>query len=671
MIERGTSNGRDVSADANGCVSPSPAAVNHVMRFALSAYVALISAAGLLLLAVDLMAVPSWHAPWSPLTFLGLFALAIPSYRLVVAVRRGLLMSPSSIPLIAGAFLLPPGLAQLLAAVAPLGWALTRRVPPHKTLFNVANSSLVLGLAIHLTAPVATPDNLVAGTWLGPMAGLALASVHGVLSVLTVLFAIAIEHRRWPWEVVGTQMLLQVGAEAGLGLMGGLLAVLLLLLPAWAPALLLPATFVYLGQRALGQAERRTQRLVLASRVGRSVAASPAIELAFEAISNSDIREALRADGIALVPLGSSPAFAVYVPRGVVDQPAVRKLLAQRVAVDGQRVEIFGDERLPATWISPQVRGLHLTATAVPFHTPDQQLVGAVVVWRPVARSIQAWSRPGFAPEDLLLVETLADYAAVVVENARLRREAAEADMMRELTRLKDEFLGQVSHELRTPLTIIHAYTELIAENRLPNATEIMRAASEARGSTVLMARLVEDLLDTSHLDSGRFSLKLELVDLASWLRQTCSAFGQASRTHVLEVDVPSSLPHARVDLSRLGQVVNNLLTNAVRYSPDGTSILVSARAVTDGEEIEIRVRDHGPGIPGSEHARIFEKFYRGKTGTTQTTRGAGLGLAVARALVEAHHGSIGVDSRLGHGSAFWVRLPVAVTPSRERDLAA
>jgi signal transduction histidine kinase len=106
-----------------------------------------------------------------------------------------------------------------------------------------------------------------------------------------------------------------------------------------------------------------------------------------------------------------------------------------------------------------------------------------------------------------------------------------------------------------------------------------------------------------------------------------------------------------------LGQVVNNLLTNAVRYSPEGSEVRVSARVV-GRSEVEIRVADQGIGIPADECDRIFEKFYRGKDGATHSVRGTGLGLAVAKMLVEAHHGHIRVDSEVGKGSTFIVRLP-------------
>jgi len=279
----------------------------------------------------------------------------------------------------------------------------------------------------------------------------------------------------------------------------------------------------------------------------------------------------------------------------------------------------------------------------------------------------------------LLVLDTLADYAAVALESARLAGEMArmsrdaaaaeamrEVESLREVARLKDEFLGQVSHELRTPLTIIHGYAELIADGSLRKEGQIRETAAEVHENSSLMLRLVDDLLDTSRLESGRLSLKYEITDLAPWLERTTAAFAQASSTHRIVSSLPGSLPLARVDLARLGQVVNNLLTNAVRYSPEGSEVWVSARTLRSGE-LEIRVADQGIGIAADERERIFEKFYRGKDGATHSVRGTGLGLAVAKMLVEAHLGQIRVESEVGRGSTFIVRLP---TSSQTQALA-
>jgi signal transduction histidine kinase len=293
--------------------------------------------------------------------------------------------------------------------------------------------------------------------------------------------------------------------------------------------------------------------------------------------------------------------------------------------------------------------------------------VGGLVAWR----ELHAGRRAFFDHEEMLVLKTLADYAAVSLETARLAQEAArlnheagqaearrEMEALREVARLKDEFLGQVSHELRTPLTIIHGYSELMVDGLLAEPDMVRQSADEIHASSTLMLRLVDDLLDTSRLDAGRIELKTERVELGGWLTRLATGFGQATPSHVVVADVGAELPAVNADLDRLGQVMNNLLSNAARYSAKGTRIRISAAA--SNEWVELLVTDEGTGVAPGDCERIFEKFYRGKHGATLAVRGTGLGLAVARQLVEAHGGTIGVRSTLGQGSTFWVRLPVA-----------
>jgi len=272
--------------------------------------------------------------------------------------------------------------------------------------------------------------------------------------------------------------------------------------------------------------------------------------------------------------------------------------------------------------------------------------------------------------EEQLVLKTLADYAAVTFETARLALETArlhheagqaearrEVEALRDVARLKDEFLGQVSHELRTPLTIIHGYSELMVDGLVSGEELVRESASEIHTSSTLMLRLVDDLLDTSRLDAGRIELKREDIALGPWLERVAASFCQATSTHTVVAVLPERLPAISADPQRLGQVMNNLLSNAVRYSAPGTEIRVSAVAL--GERmVEIQVSDRGTGIAANDRERIFEKFYRGKDGATLAVRGTGLGLAVARQLVQAHGGTIGVRSIVGEGSTFWVQLP-------------
>ena len=379
----------------------------------------------------------------------------------------------------------------------------------------------------------------------------------------------------------------------------------------------------------------------------------------------------LNIDGLALLPIGASPVFHEHVATDS-DLPTLRDALMEQMALEPRQIHLHtGQGAVLAEWFPSDVRDVRLAAVAIPFGAGSGRPVGGLIAWR----ELHAGRRAFFDQDELLVLKTLADYAAVTLETARLGQETArlhheagqaearrEMEALREVARLKDEFLGQVSHELRTPLTIIHGYSELMVDGLLLEPDTVRQSADEIHSSSALMLRLVDDLLDTSRLESGRIELKPHRVELGNWLTRLATAFGQANPSHIVVTKAPGDLPTLTADLDRLGQVMNNLLSNAARYSAGGTEIRVSAE--TSGDYVEIDVADQGPGIAPEDCERIFEKFYRGRHGATLAVRGTGLGLAVARQLVEAHGGTLGVRSTLGQGSTFWLRLPVqAATP--------
>jgi len=546
------------------------------------------------------------------------------------------------------------------------------RQAPSRAFFNVGSATLSIAAAAHFAELFGGPDLLRDPSGLpGLPVAAAMAMLYYIVNATAVATAVALDQRQSLWSILRGKIGVKTVAEVGLGLVGATMAVMVTVVPGWAPGLVLPAALVFLAKKSMETADRRSKNLSMTNAVGRAVAGTLNPELAFEAISARAVRDALKVDGLALVPIGDPPAFAEYVACDV-DQPLLRASLGARVAEQQRRVEMRGDGKdlqLPEALARKRLAG-----AAVPFGA-DGRPIGALVAWRmPDTKGSAA-----FSSEELLVLDTLADYAAVALESARLAGEMArmsrdaaaaeamrEVESLREVARLKDEFLGQVSHELRTPLTIIHGYAELIADGILRKEGQIRETAAEVHENSSLMLRLVDDLLDTSRLESGRLSLKYEITDLAPWLERTTAAFAQASSTHRIVSSLPGSLPLARVDLARLGQVVNNLLTNAVRYSHEGSEVRVSARTLRSGE-LEIRVADQGIGIAADERERIFEKFYRGKDGATHSVRGTGLGLAVAQMLVEAHLGQIRVESEVGRGSTFIVRLP---TSSQTQALA-
>jgi signal transduction histidine kinase len=229
---------------------------------------------------------------------------------------------------------------------------------------------------------------------------------------------------------------------------------------------------------------------------------------------------------------------------------------------------------------------------------------------------------------------------------------------LQELDRKKDEFLSVASHELRTPLTTIKGYTQLLAQSseELPNndrATYLAAVLSEIDR----MMGLITELLDVSRIETNRLQLEPQPVRWLEFLQRRATAFRvqNPGRKIAFEAKVPETL--LMVDPDRIRQVVDNLLSNAIKYSPETSEISIHAE-VTDGHMLT-SVIDHGIGIPRDEIPRLFERFHRARNVSSRYYGGLGLGLYIAKAIVEAHKGSISVVSEEGAGAAFTIRLPM------------
>jgi len=638
------------------------------MRPLLKLYIASVGTAAVVLLGHDLSVLPLWQHSWSFGVTIALILLTAIGDHLQFEVRRGWYTNASAVAHVSAAFLLPPGLAMAIAALGALVRAYRYPLPLAKATFNIASISLAVGTAAHLAEQFGGPDRVSpGGAWTDPLLAVFVSASYCAFSALTVAMAIVIDQRRSIWEVTRGSLGVQTIGEVGLGLVGAMLAAMLSSAPNWAPTLLVPAGLLYFAKLAMDHADRRSRNLAVTSAVGRAVVGTLDPERAFQAIAERVVLDGLKLDGLALLPIDSPAAFLEHVASDY-DRPALRAALVEQLALQPRQIDLrSGPGRAAPDWLPDDIRALRIAAAAIPFGTGAGRPVGGLIAWRELHTGRPAF----FDHEELLVLKTLADYAAVTLEAARLGQETArlhheagqaearrEMESLREVARLKDEFLGQVSHELRTPLTIIHGYSELMVDGLLPEGTMIRQSADEIHTSSTLMLRLVDDLLDTSRLDAGRIQLTPTSVELGGWLARVATGFGQATPSHRVLAHLPTPLPAINADLDRLGQVMNNLLSNAARYSAPGTAIRITGVEVEDG--VEIQVADQGPGVAPEDCERIFEKFYRGKHGATLAVRGTGLGLAVARQLVEAHGGQIGVRSSLGQGSTFWVRLPIA-----------
>ncbi len=231
------------------------------------------------------------------------------------------------------------------------------------------------------------------------------------------------------------------------------------------------------------------------------------------------------------------------------------------------------------------------------------------------------------------------------------------AERAQELIRLRDEFVASVSHELRTPLTSILGYLDLLGEDNLP-AGERSAALAVVERNAERLLHLVSDLLLVAEADNGRLPLNLIDVDLTALAHQCIEAVKPAAAaggvTLVLHAE-PGVL--VRGDTVRLAQLLDNLTSNAVKFTPRDGRVTLDLRMAA-GEAV-VAVSDTGPGISPADQKRLFDRFFRTASATAGVTPGTGLGLTIAKAIVEAHHGTIEVESVVGSGSTFRATLPV------------
>lgn len=227
-----------------------------------------------------------------------------------------------------------------------------------------------------------------------------------------------------------------------------------------------------------------------------------------------------------------------------------------------------------------------------------------------------------------------------------------------------EEFLSLISHELRAPLTVISGYAQLL-DRRLARQDLHDEAtyAQLIKEQVSRISRMVGDIIELSRFESGIGDLQLEPVklgDLVNLLVPRLRSELRSNASHTFAIDVPTKLPTLQADPRRLEQTLSNILINALRYSPNGGEIRISAAPENGGGRLAVRVSDRGIGVPDSEKERVFERGYRGMQARALVAQGLGLGLYICKLLTEAHGGKVGVeDGPGGVGTTCWFTLPV------------
>jgi hypothetical protein len=280
-----------------------------------------------------------------------------------------------------------------------------------------------------------------------------------------------------------------------------------------------------------------------------------------------------------------------------------------------------------------------VSSTKMPLRDEHGQIIGTFGISRDVTAQITA------------------EHA--VAQQARELR--AQNERLRELDELKDEFIALISHELRTPLTSIIGNVELLKDECASGLNPGQLVEVIERNAQRLL-RLIGDLLFLSRIQAGRMAVELRIADLADIAAQAVEGMRrEAQRKHIDLVLSAAAVPPFAVDPARIAQLLGNLISNAVKFTPAGGKVEV--RLGTVEEQAVLTVTDTGVGIAEADRERIFERFFRTATATQQAIQGTGLGLTISKAIVEAHNGTITVDSDEGHGSTFTICLPLSPSP--------
>ena len=304
-------------------------------------------------------------------------------------------------------------------------------------------------------------------------------------------------------------------------------------------------------------------------------------------------------------------------------------------------------------------------------------LLGAIYVSRAVARPVRSAADaaariaggdftdrlPTDGPGEVGRLERTFNTMAASLERTLADLEERNVTLV-ESERTKSELVSNVSHELRTPLASVLGFSSLMLDRDLP-PDEMRRYLEVIRAEARRLAELLNDLLDLQRIEQGSLELRLDAVDLNDLLAAQTTLYSAQSDSHALRLDPADEALVVYGDRDRLAQVIGNLLSNAIKYSPDGGDVTVTASLI--GDEAWIWVRDQGLGIPLDHQEQIFTKFFRGDVPRQRGIGGTGLGLVLARQIVEAHGGRIGFESAEGEGSTFWLQLPAAA----DRSLAA
>ena len=302
-----------------------------------------------------------------------------------------------------------------------------------------------------------------------------------------------------------------------------------------------------------------------------------------------------------------------------------------------------------------------------PFLKEERSLINAIA--ERLGRIVESKKAEDRIEQYQQHLEELVEERTIELEKEILERKKAESlikeqnERLKELDRMKSEFLSIAAHELRTPLTSILGFSEILLKRKLDEEkkNKFLKIINE---ESVSLSSLINDLLDLSRIESGiGFKIKKVPTEIKEVILENVDLFRAQTDKHTFKVNLPDDLVKIEADKDKISQVMENLISNAVKFSPQGGEITVSIEQ--SEEKAKISISDIGMGIPEKDLPHIFEKFYRADNASRAAIGGTGLGLAIAKYIIESHGGEISVESKLGKGSTFSFTLPIKSTQAR------
>ena len=405
--------------------------------------------------------------------------------------------------------------------------------------------------------------------------------------------------------------------------------------------------FAYAEQKEAGRARSATGREELLARRLAELDAAEWRAIASDGGADAAVRQVREARARADAALHAVAAAEPHVHR------TLERRYGQYVAALDRETALLAEGRVAAA-----------RATDSTSVDPAAEALRAVVDEttarhdRRAARAAASADRITWIATALGLVTMLLLLGQLLAQRRLLATEREHLEELKGLDRLKDEFVASVSHELRTPLTSIRGYLELVLDGEAgelkPEQRNFLAVVDR---NTERLLRLVSDLLDVAQIESGRLALDVDEEDLSQFVAEAVEAARPVALDRGIDLELQTNGgARVRIDRTRLAQVLDNLLSNALKFTDPGGR--VDVRVSAPNGVVAVEVADTGMGISPDEQAKLFQRFYRTAAAGEHAIPGTGLGLWISKAIVEAHGGEIAVDSGVGRGTTFRVELP-------------